>query len=129
MKVKVFSPNVLAGIDFVYDTGAQHVFLNYETALALFGPDYFDINRRLVVKLNSEDAYGNEAVEYLFPPAKLFVSHPSTRVRSTVVVNPVVCKVGLNLFGITGICQLPWDVVFVRVDPVARVYQTLPDDW
>lgn len=129
LKLKVYTSNVLAGVEFIYDTGAQHVFINYETARVLFGPDYFDINRRRVVALGSVDAYGNHAAEYLFPPAKIQVSHPSTRVRSTVVVNPVVCKVGLNLLGLTCICQLPWDVVFDKVESKPRVYQTLPVDW
>jgi hypothetical protein len=129
LSLKLYTPNVLAGVDFVYDTGAQHVYLNYDTARLLFGPDYFDINRNLVVRVSSVDAYGNIAAEYLFPPVRLQVAHPSSRVRSTIIVNPVVSKLGLNLLGIKGICQLPWDVVFDRVEERARPYQTLPADW
>ena len=66
--MNVYTPNVLGGVRFIYDTGAQYVYINYDTARLLFGPDFFDINRKRVVKMGSVDAYGavNEE-EYLFP--------------------------------------------------------------
>jgi hypothetical protein len=54
----VYTPNVLGGVKFIYDTGAQYVYINYDTARLLFGPDFFDINRKRVVKMGSVDAYG-----------------------------------------------------------------------
>ncbi len=131
LRLSVHTPNILGGVKFIYDTGAQYVYMNYDTARLLLGPDFFDINRRRVVKMGSVDAYGRvDEEEYLFPPVKLQVAHPSTRVRSTIHVSPVVAKGGLNLLGIKAISQLPFDIVFDRASAVPRpTYCTLPVDW
>ena len=81
--------------------------------------------------MGSVDAYDrvNEE-EYLFPPVKLQVAHPSTRVRSTIHVTPVVTKGGLNLLGIKGISQLPFDIVFeMPLTGPQLTYCSLPTDW
>jgi hypothetical protein len=131
LRLNVYTPNVLGGVKFIYDTGAQYVYINYDTARLLFGPDFFDINRKRVVKMGSVDAYGavNEE-EYLFPPVKLQVAHPGTRVRSTIHVSPIVAKGGLNLLGIKAISQLPFDIVFdpANTGPLLACC-TLPVDW
>ena len=131
LRLLVHTPNILGGIRFIYDTGAQYVYMNYDTAILLLGPDFFDINRKRAVKMGSVDAYGRvDEEEYLFPPVKLQVAHPSTRVRSTIYVTPVVAKGGLNLLGIKGISQLPFDIVFDQgsVGP-KHTYCTLPVGW
>lgn len=131
LKLRVYTQNILGGVEFIYDTGAQYVYVNYDTARLLFGPDFFDINRKRVVKMGSVDAYGREhEEEYLFPPVKLQVAHPSTRVRSTIHVTPVVTKGGLNLLGIKGISQLPFDIVFeMPLTGPQLTYCSLPTDW
>ena len=131
LKLRVYTQNILGGVEFIYDTGAQYVYVNYDTARLLFGPDFFDINRKRVVKMGSVDAYGREdEEEYLFPSVKLQVAHPSTRVRSTIHVTPVVTKGGLNLLGIKGISQLPFDIVFeMPLTGPQLTYCSLPTDW
>ena len=131
MNLRVYTPNVLNGVEFVYDTGAQYVYMNYDTARFLFGPDFYDIHRHSVVELRSVDASLQVSTEeYLFPLSKIQVAHPSTRVRTTMMVNPVITKVGMNLLGIKGISQLPFDVVFdiAHIGP-QLTYCELPVDW
>ena len=131
LKLRVYTQNILGGVEFIYDTGAQYVYVIYDTARSLFGPDFFDINRKRVVKMGSVDAYGREdEEEFLFPSVKLQVAHPSTRVRSTIHVTPVVTKGGLNLLGIKGISQLPFDIVFeMPLTGPQLTYCSLPTDW
>jgi hypothetical protein len=131
LNLRVYTPNVLSGVEFVYDTGAQYVYMNYDTAKFLFGPDFYDIHRHNVVALRSVDASLQvSSEEFLFPPCKIQVAHPSTRVRTTMMVNPVITKVGMNLLGIKAISQLPFDVVFDKEYIVRKhKYSTLPSDW
>ena len=126
---RVISPSCVKGIPMLYDTGAAHFYLNFNSARYLLGDNFLLVNQSNVHVLHSKDAYGRVITEYKFPSVTLEVENPLGGVV-VIQAEPVVSTSGENLFGVRAIAQLPFTVEFLPVsDPGGLTKGKVPDRW
>jgi hypothetical protein len=117
------------GITMLYDTGAAHFHLNFNSARYLLGDKFLLVNQANVHIIQSSDPYGRVITEYKFPTVTLEVENPLGGVVE-VQAEPVVSSHGENLFGVRAIAQLPFTVEFLPVsDPGGLTKGKVPDRW
>ena len=113
----------------LYDTGAAHFYLNFQSARYLLGDNFLLVNQSNVRVLHSSDSYGRVVTEYKFPKVTLEVENPLGGLVE-VQAEPVVSSSGENLFGVRAIAQLPFTVEFLPVsDPVDSTRGSIPNRW
>ena len=119
----------MKGVPMLYDTGAAHFYLNFQSARYLLGDNFLLVNQNNVHVLHSSDAYGRVVTEYKFPAVTVEVENPLGGVVN-VQAEPVVSMHGENLFGVRAIAQLPFTVEFLPVsDPCGLTKGKVPDRW
>ena len=113
----------------LYDTGATHFYLNFNSARYLLGDNFLLVNQANVRISHTSDANGRVATEYQFPTVTLEVENPLGGVV-WIQAEPVVSSSGENLFGVRAIAQLPFTVEFLPVsDPGGLTKGKVPDRW
>jgi hypothetical protein len=119
----------MKGVSMLYDTGAAHFYLNFQSARYLLGDNFLLVNQSNVRVLHSSDSYGRVVTEYKFPKVTLEVENPLGGLVE-VQAEPVVSSSGENLFGVRAIAQLPFTVEFLPVsDPVDSTRGSIPNRW
>ena len=119
----------MKGVSMLYDTGAAHFYLNFQSARYLLGDNFLLVNQSNVRVLHSSDSYGRVVTEYKFPTVTLEVENPLGGLVE-VQAEPVVSSSGENLFGVRAIAQLPFTVEFLPVsDPVDSTRGSIPNRW
>jgi hypothetical protein len=119
----------MKGIPMLYDTGAAHFYLNFQSARYLLGDNFLLVNQSNVHILHSSDSYGRVITEYKFPTVTLEVENPLGGLVQ-IQAEPVVSTSGENLFGVRAIAQLPFTVEFLPVsDPVDTTRGSIPNRW
>ena len=113
----------------LYDTGAAHFYLNFQSARYLLGDNFLLVNQSNVRVLHSSDSYGRVVTEYKFPTVTLEVENPLGGLVE-IQAEPVVSSSGENLFGVRAIAQLPFTVEFLPVsDPGESTLGSIPNRW
>jgi len=119
----------MKGVPMLYDTGAAHFYLNFQSARYLLGDNFLLVNQSNVRVLHSSDSYGRVVTEYKFPTVTLEVENPLGGLVE-IQAEPVVSSSGENLFGVRAIAQLPFTVEFLPVsDPVDSTRGSIPNRW
>jgi hypothetical protein len=119
----------MKGVPMLYDTGAAHFYLNFQSARYLLGDNFLLVNQSNVRVLHSSDSYGRVITEYKFPTVTLEVENPLGGLVE-IQAEPVVSSSGENLFGVRAIAQLPFTVEFLPVsDPVDSTRGSIPNRW
>lgn len=119
----------MKGVSMLYDTGAAHFYLNFQSARYLLGDNFLLVNQSNVRVLHSSDSYGRVITEYKFPTVTLEVENPLGGLVE-IQAEPVVSSSGENLFGVRAIAQLPFTVEFLPVsDPVDSTRGSIPNRW
>jgi hypothetical protein len=119
----------MKGVSMLYDTGAAHFYLNFQSARYLLGDNFLLVNQSNVRVLHSSDSYGRVVTEYKFPTVTLEVENPLGGLVE-VQAEPVVSSSGENLFGVRAIAQLPFTIEFLPVsDPVDSTRGSIPNRW
>jgi hypothetical protein len=119
----------MKGVPMLYDTGAAHFYLNFQSARYLLGDNFLLVNQSNVRVLHSSDSYGRVVTEYKFPTVTLEVENPLGGLVE-IQAEPVVSTSGENLFGVRAIAQLPFTVEFLPVsDPVDSTRGSIPNRW
>jgi hypothetical protein len=120
----------MKGVPMLYDTGAAHFYLNFNSARYLLGDNFLLVNQGNVQILHSADSYGRLVTEYKFPSVLLEVENPLGGVVQ-IQAEPVVSTSGENLFGVRTIAQLPFTVEFLPVSDVdgPLTKGNIPDRW
>jgi hypothetical protein len=119
----------MKGVSMLYDTGAAHFYLNFQSARYLLGDNFLLVNQSNVRVLHSSDSYGRVVTEYKFPTVTLEVENPLGGLVE-VQAEPVVSSNGENLFGVRAIAQLPFTIEFLPVsDPVDSTRGSIPNRW
>jgi hypothetical protein len=119
----------MKGVPMLYDTGAAHFYLNFQSARYLLGDNFLLVNQSNVHILHSSDSYGRVITEYKFPTVTLEVENPLGGLVQ-IQAEPVVSTSGENLFGVRAIAQLPFTVEFLPVsDPVDTTRGSIPNRW
>ena len=119
----------MKGVSMLYDTGAAHFYLNFQSARYLLGDNFLLVNQSNVRVLHSSDSYGRVVTEYKFPTVTLEVENPLGGLVE-IQAEPVVSSSGENLFGVRAIAQLPFTVEFLPVsDPVDSTRGSIPNRW
>ena len=119
----------MKGVSMLYDTGAAHFYLNFQSARYLLGDNFLLVNQSNVRVLHSSDSYGRVITEYKFPSVTLEVENPLGGLVE-IQAEPVVSSSGENLFGVRAIAQLPFTVEFLPVsDPVDSTRGSIPNRW
>ena len=127
---RVVGTHCVKGIPMLYDTGAAHFYLNFNSARYLLGDNFLLVNQANVQILHSADSYGRIVTEYKFPAVDLEVENPLGGVVQ-IQAEPVVSTSGENLFGVRAIAQLPFTVEFLPVSDVDQPFTkgNIPDRW
>ena len=119
----------MKGVSMLYDTGAAHFYLNFQSARYLLGDNFLLVNQSNVRVLHSSDSYGRVVTEYKFPTVTLEVENPLGGLVE-IQAEPVVSSSGENLFGVRAIAQLPFTIEFLPVsDPVDSTRGSIPNRW
>jgi hypothetical protein len=113
----------------LYDTGATHFHLNFNSARYLLGDNFLLVNQANVRVTHTSDANGRVATQYQFPAVTLEVENPLGGVV-WIQAEPVVSSCGENLFGVRAIAQIPFTIEFLPVSDTGPVTRGgIPDKW
>jgi len=128
--IRVLSDACPGGMPMLYNTGTSQFYLNFNSARLLLGDNFLRDNQHNVRVFHSQDSHGRLVTEYQLPTVTVEVENPLGG-TCKVLAAPTVSRYGENLFGVTSIAQLPFQVEFVPLVEVElrATKGSVPTNW